>query len=139
MLSTPLFKNPMKPTNNIYIYKSKCCWSDIFLTICDFLKGGSKWEFPKMAVPNNHWFSYKKCSFLGGDWRYHHLRKHPNQTQPSWMTLQMEIHLPFRLTSPGRTKRTKTRHLMGSTPRGPKSSQFVHPFLVLIDIEKTIG
>ena len=34
------------------------------------------WGFPKMVVPNNHWFSTKTDHF-GVFWGYHHLRKHP--------------------------------------------------------------
>ena len=42
-----------------------------------FAQSTKMWGFPKMMVPNNHWFSYYKWSFWGGVPRYHHLRKHP--------------------------------------------------------------
>ena len=36
----------------------------------------SIWVFPKMVLPNNHWFPTKNDHF-GLFWWYHHLRKHP--------------------------------------------------------------
>ena len=52
------------PTIKNYLYQLSICGEPI-------------WGFPKMVVPNNHGFSYKKWSFWGVLWGYHHLRKHP--------------------------------------------------------------
>ena len=42
--------------------------------------------FPKMAVPNNHGFSYTKNDHFGVFWGYHHFRKHPYNSGPKTKT-----------------------------------------------------
>ena len=49
-----------------HVFKSEspraCTWKEEYdcLVVGDCMKGANIWGFPKMVVPNNHGFSYKK-------------------------------------------------------------------------------